>query len=261
MMKRRLKLAALILVSCLGDGALSGESVAVRYAEGVVRGFLVLRAPDGSVIANGDSIQFARAGRVTNRLVFHFRDGSLQDETAVFTQRKQFQLVSDHLIQRGPSFPHPMEMSIDAASGRVTVRHRDGDKEQVIEERMELPPDLANGIVATLVKNLAPDAAPLTVPMVVAAPKPRLVKLLITRAGVERLSAGRNAYKMTRYNVKIEIGGIAGVVAPLIGKQPKDASVWILRGVAPGFVASESQFYQDAPLWRIELAAPNFPRH
>ena len=233
MMKRRLKPAALVLVSCLGASALSADSVAVRYAEGVVRGFLVLRAPDGSVIANGDSIQ----------------------------QRKRFQLVSDHVIQRGPSFPHPMEMSIDAASGRVTVRHRDGDKEQVVEERMELPPDLANGIVSTLVKNLAPDAASLTVPMVVASPKPRLVKLLITRAGLERFSAGRNAYKATRFNVKVEIGGIAGVVAPLVGKEPKEASVWIVRGEAPGFVASESQFFQDAPLWRIELAAPNFPRH
>ena len=261
MMKNRLGPAALVLLSCLGAGALTAESVAVRYTEGLVRGFLVLRAPDGSIIANGDSIQFARAGRVTNRLVFHFRDGSLQDETAVFTQRKRFQLVSDHVIQRGPSFPHPMEMSIDAASGRVTVRHSDGDKEQVIEERMELPPDLANGIVSTLVKNFAPDAVSLTVPMVVASPKPRLVKLLITRAGVERLSAGRNAYKATRYNVKIEIGGIAGVVAPLLGKQPKDASVWIVRGVAPGFVASESQFYQDAPLWRIELAAPSFKKN
>ena len=261
MMKRRLKPAALVLASCLGAGPLSAESVAVRYSEGVVRGFLVLRAPDGSIIANGDSIQFARAGRVTNRLVFHFRDGSLQDETAVFTQRKNFQLVSDHLIQRGPSFPNPMEMSIDAASGRVTVRHRDGDKEQVIEERIELPPDLANGIVPTLVKNFGPDAVSLTVPMVVASPKPRLVKLQITRAGVERLSAGRNRYKTNRFNVKIEIGGIAGVVAPLVGKEPKDASVWIVRGTAPGFVASESQFYQDAPLWRIELAAPNFPRH
>ena len=261
LMKTRLKAAAIVLGFGLGASALSAESVAVRYSEGLVRGFLVLRAPDGSIIANGDSIQFARGGRVTNRLVFHFRDGSLSDETAVFTQRRQFQLVSDHLIQRGPSFPHPLEMSIDAASGRVTVRHRDGDKEQVIEEKMELPPDLANGIVSTLVKNLAPDAPSLTVPMVVASPKPRLVKLQITRAGLERFSAGRNAYKATRFNVKIEIGGIAGVVAPLVGKKPKDAVIWVVRGV-PGFIASESQFYQDAPLWRIEFAAPtNFPKN
>ena len=79
MMKRRLRPAALVLVFGLGAGALSAELVAVRYTEGVVRGFLVLRGPDGAVIANGDSIQFARAGRVTNRLVFHFRDGRQQE--------------------------------------------------------------------------------------------------------------------------------------------------------------------------------------
>jgi hypothetical protein len=261
MMKSRLKLAALVLASSVGAGALSAESVAVRYTEGVVRGFLVLRAPDGAVIADGDSIQFARSGRVTNRLVFHFRDGSLQDETAVFTQRDRFQLVSDHLIQRGPSFPHPLEVSIDAASGRVTVRHRDNGKEEAIEERMALPADLANGLVPTLAKNFSPDMASWTVPMVVATPKPRLVKLLITRAGDERLSVGRASHKATRFNVKIEIGGIAGLLAPVLGKQPKDASVWILGGDAPGFIASESQFYQGGPLWRIELAAPSYSKH
>ena len=258
--KRRFRVALLVLAGSIGGGPLRAESVAVRYAEGVVRGFLILRGADGSVLANGDLIQFLRDGRVTSRLVFHFRDGSLQDETAVYTERGRFQLVSDHLIQRGPSFPHPMEVSIDAASGRVTVRHRDEGKEQVIEERMELPPDLANGMVLTLAKNIAADALSTTVSMVAATPKPRLVKLVITRVGDEPFSVGRASYKATRFNVKVEIGGIAGLIAPLLGKQPKDASVWILGGDAPGFVRSESQFYQGGPLWRIELAAPDYPR-
>ena len=55
-------------------------------------------------------------------------------------------------------------------------------------------------------------------------------------------------------------GGLAGLLAPLVGKQPKDASVWIIGGEAPGFVRSESQFYQGGPLWRIELASPDYPR-
>ena len=258
--KRRFRVALLVLAGSIGGGPLRAESVAVRYAEGVVRGFLILRGADGSVLANGDLIQFLRDGRVTSRLVFHFRDGSLQDETAVYTERGRFQLVSDHLIQRGPSFPHPMEVSIDAASGRVTVRHRDEGKEQVIEERMELPPDLANGMILTLAKNIAADALSTTVSMVAATPKPRLVKLVITRVGDEPYSVGRASYKATRFNVKVEIGGIAGLIAPLLGKQPKDASVWILGGDAPGFVRSESQFYQGGPLWRIELVAPDYPR-
>jgi hypothetical protein len=257
---RRLRAASLLLACLAGGGLLRAESVAVLHPEGVVRGFLVLRAPDGSVLANGDLIQSSRGDRVTTRLVFRFRDGSLQDETAVYSERGTFQLLSDRLVQRGPSFPHPMEVLIDATSGRVTVRHSEDGKEKIIEERMELPPDLANGMTLTLLKNISPAAASTTVSMLVATPKPRIVKLVITSAGTEPFSVGRASYKATRFNVKIEIGGLAGLLAPLLGKQPKDASVWIIGGEAPGFVRSESQFYQGAPLWRIELASPDYPR-
>jgi hypothetical protein len=258
--KRCFCVALLFVAVHFGAGALQAESVPVRYAEGLVRGFLVLRSPDGAVIANGELIQFLRDDRVTSRLVFHFKDGSLQDETAVFSQRRRFRLLSNHLVQRGPTFPHPMEVSIDTASGRVTVRHRDDGKEKIIEERMELPSDLANGLMVTLLKNIAPDAPSTTVSMLFATPKPRLVKLEITPIGREPFSVGRASYKATRFNVKVEIGGLAGLIAPLLGKQPKDTSVWIVGGEAPGFVRSEGQFYQGGPIWRIELASPDYPR-
>jgi len=153
-----------------------------------------------------------------------------------------------------------MEVSIDATSGRVTVRHHDGGKEKLIEEQMELPSDRANGMMVTLLKNISPDAPSTTVSMLFATPKPRLVKLEITPMGREPFSVGRASYKATRFNVKIEIGGLAGLIAPLLGKQPKDTSVWIVGGDAPGFVRSEGQFYQGGPVWRIELASPNYPR-
>ena len=58
--KRRFCAPLLFLACQAGGGHLLAESVAVRYPEGVVRGFLVLRALDGSVLANGDEIQFSR---------------------------------------------------------------------------------------------------------------------------------------------------------------------------------------------------------
>jgi hypothetical protein len=153
-----------------------------------------------------------------------------------------------------------MDVSIDTTSGRVTVRHRDDGKDEVIEKRMELPSDLANGMMVTLLKNISPDAPSTTVSMLFATPKPRLVKLEITPRGREPFSVGRASYKATRFNVKVEIGGLAGLLAPLLGKQPKDTSVWIVGGDAPGFVRSEGQFYEGGPVWRIELASPDYPR-
>ena len=256
--KRRL--ALFVLAFLAGGAILRGDFVPVRYPEGVVRGFLALRGPDGAVIADGDSIQFARGDRVTSRLVFHFRDGSLQDETTVFTQRGRFRLVSDRLVQRGPSFPGPMEVSIDEKSGRVTVKYAEKGVEKFLDERMKLPPDLANGLPSTLLKDLAPEIASTTFPMLVAAPKPRLVKLVVSRAGFETISNGRQSYRAERFNIHVDLRGLAGAVAPIVGKQPKDASVWIVVGDAPGFAKSESQFCEGGPLWTIELAGPQYPR-
>ncbi len=255
-MKRSFRAASIFFVCLAGGGPLRGDTVAVAYPEGVVRGFLLVRAPDGSVTADGDLFQSSRGDRVTSRLVFHFRDGSLQDETTVFSQRDRFRLLRDRLVQRGPSFPSPLDLSIDAESGRVVEKYRERGRDKIFDERMRIPPDLSNGLVSTLLKNLAPETASTTLSMLVASPKPRIVKLIVTREGLEPISAGRATLRVTRFRIKVEIGGLAGAVAPLVGKQPREAAVWIVGGESPGFVRSDSQFYESAPLWRIELTAP-----
>ena len=45
---------------------------------------------------------------MTARLVFRFKDGSLSDETAVYSQRGRFRLLTDHVVQKGPSFSKPL---------------------------------------------------------------------------------------------------------------------------------------------------------
>jgi hypothetical protein len=251
------------LIACaslLWPCALAGQTVAVRYAEGLVHGFLILRTVDGTALADGDLIQTARGDRVTSRLVFHFKDGSIQDETAVYSQRQRFRLMTDHLVQKGPAFPQPLEMSIDGASGRVTVRYTDDGKEKVETNRIDVPPDLANGLILTLLKNVQAGAPPKSVSLIAATPKPRLVKLAITVALDESFSTGGTARKATHYVLKVEIGGISGLLAPLLGKQPPDSHVWILGGEAPAFVKSEQPLYLGGPLWRIELVSPVWPR-
>ncbi len=252
-----------VLVACaalLDPGAMPAAPVAVRHAEGLVHGFLVLRTVAGETLADGDLIQVARGDRVTSRLVFRFKDGSVHDETAVFSQRRNFRLLSDHLVQKGPAFQRAMEVSIEGSTGQVTVRSSDDDgKEKVVTERLDLPLDVANGLVLTLLKNVRSDAPQMTVSMVAATPKPRLVKLAISPQGEEPFSVGGSSRNATHYIVKVEIGGAAGLVAPLLGKQPPDTHVWILGGEAPAFVKSEGPLYFGGPIWRIELVSPVWP--
>jgi hypothetical protein len=144
----------------LQAGALAGQTVEVRHAEGLVHGFLMLRTLDGAPLADGDLIQTASGDRVTTRLVY-FKDGSIHDETAVYSQRQLFRLMTDHLVQKGPTFPQPLDMSIDGTSGQVTVRYTDKQgKPKVESKRLDIPPDLANGLIPTLLKNVQGGAQP-----------------------------------------------------------------------------------------------------
>lgn len=252
------------LIACVGlmqPNGLWADQVGVRYAEGLLHGFLVLQTLEGKTLAAGDLIQNTSGGRVTTKLILRFKDGSLHEETTEFSQRDKFQVVKYHLVQKGPAFKRPLETSIDFSSGQVAVRYTDDDgKQKEISERMELPSDVANGIVPTLLKNIQPTASPVTVSMVAATPKPRLVKLALASQGEEPFSVGGFNRKATHYVVKVEIGGAAGVVAPLVGKQPPDIHIWILGGEAPVFLKEEGPLYDGGPIWRIEQLAPVWPR-
>ena len=57
------------------------------------------------------------------------------------------------------------------------------------------------------------------------------------------------------YVVKVEIGGVTGFLARLMGKQPGDTHIWVLGGEAPAFVKAEGPFYAGGPIWRIQLAS------
>jgi len=254
----RLLLAALLVVSAPAAWA---QSVPVRYTEGSVHGFLVVRTLEGKVLADGDLIQTASVDRVTTKLVFRFADGSFQEETTVFSQGKRFRLISDRLVQKGPSFPQPLTMTVDGRSGEVTVKYSDDNgKAKVDTDRITVPPDLANGLLLTMLKNVGTAPPPKTVSMVVATPKPRLVKLEISAPTVESFSTNGMPRKAAHYVIKVNLGGITGMVAPLVGKQPPDSHVWMLQGEVPVFVKAEQPFYAGGPVWRIELTSPTWSR-
>ena len=216
--RTRLVPAIVTLILACAQLAVRAEPIPVRYTEGLIHGFLILRAADGRAVADGDLMQAASGSRVTTRLTFRFRDGSLHDETAIYTQRGYFRLVSYRLEQKGPTFPRALEMSIDATTGQVQVIHTDDDGERKTEsERMELPADLANGMVSTLLKNVRPEALPRSLSYVAATPKPRLVTLELATAPKDRFATGGRGRLAAHYIVKVDVGGLAGVIAPLIG--------------------------------------------
>src|SRR5207244_8241999 len=97
----------------------SAEPVPAVLIEGTSHGFLTLRSTDGTLLASGDQAQIARGGTLTNRLTFRFKDGSIDDSTTVFTQRGMLRLLTYHDVQKGPTFPKPIEVTADTRSGEI----------------------------------------------------------------------------------------------------------------------------------------------
>ena len=246
----------------LPSGETPAEPPRVLHKEGFLHGFLVLRSLEGEALADGEFTQRAHGDRVTIRLVFRFKDTSLYEENVIFSQRRVFHLLNYHLTQKGPAFKLPMEFSLDGTTGQATVHYTDNEgKEKSESERMQIQPDLANGMLTTLVKDIQPNTAETRLSLVAVTPKPRLVKLLISEEGEDWFSLGNSKRKAARYRVKFEITGVAGVVVPLVGKQPPDVRIWVLDGEAPVFLKSEGPLYNGGPVWRIELTSPVWQTH
>ena len=232
----------------------TAEPVAVRFPETPGNRALVLRSLDGKTLAKGSVTVTVRDGRATSQVVFHFTDGSVQDETTEFSQNDVFRLLSYRLVQKGPAFPRTLVMTLDTKTGRAIVRHSEGNgAEEVEEETLTLSSDVANGLMVPVLKNLSPTTVSVDASWVAATPKPRQVKLAISNAGAEPSPSAGSNRRVTHYVVKAEIGGLSGLLAPLVGKQPPDTHVWILEGAAPAFVKSEGPLYLGGPVWRIEV--------
>ena len=217
-----------------------GQDLSVRQPLGSAHGFLTLRDQAGAILAAGDLTLVPSGDRITLRIVFHFRDGSLNDETTIFSQKKVFRLISDRLVQTGRSFPHPCDISIDVASQQAIIRDLSKAEEAPRVEHMNLPSDAPKVGFPYLAPSL----------------KPRMVKLAVTADGKEPFKLSGLRYQALKYDVKVDIGGVVGAVAPVVGKQPPDSYVWVTEGSAPAIVRIDTPLYEDGPVWSIRLASP-----
>jgi hypothetical protein len=245
-----------LLVAILLSVPLHAEPIPVRHPQGSTHGFLVVKTIEGTLIATGDATQVIHGDRVSSRVTFHFRDGSLDDDITVFSQRRVFRLISDHHIQRGLSFPEPSDIFIDATTGQITSRTKNG---KVTQEHLDLPPDVSNGLPPNLLLNILSSTPETKLSFVAPTAKPRLIRVSIKPAGKVPFSVAGTSRKAVDYVLHVELGGVTGVIAPIIGKQPADYHIWILEGSAPAFIREEGQFYEGGPIWCIEQTSPTFP--
>jgi len=178
----------------------------------------------------------------------------------MYVEERVYTLRSYRLVQRGPTFPSDMEISLERGTGKYRVKtkdHKDG-RERTLEGTIDLPPDVYNGMILTVVKDLSKGAAE-TVHYVAFTPEPRLIQLSMTPVGEQRVLVGDLAKTATHYVFKARLGVWLTLFATLLGRVPPDQHVFILSEDVPAFVRFEGPVYPTGPVWRIELTSPSLP--
>ena len=237
------------------------EQIPVKHIQKPMHRFMVARSEAGRTIARGEFSQAVQGDEVTMRLTYQFVDGSIDDETTTYRQQSAFRLVSNHHIQKGPFFAKPIDYTVEAATGTATSRKEDKNgKIQVESDRVDLPDDLANGFVGTLLLNVARNAAPFRVGILAPVGSGRLIRILISPEGEQPFQTAGQTLKATVFRIHPELGGIVGLIAPLIGLQPKDVMVWIQEGEEPAVVRIVGQLGGYGPVVSSELEGTSFAK-
>jgi hypothetical protein len=252
-------LAASLAIT-LGAAALA-EPISVRHIQRPMHRFMVARSESGKIIAKGEFSQVVQADEVTMRLTYHFVDGSIDDETTTYRQQGTFRLVRNHHIQKGPFFVKPVDFAVEAATGIASSRTVDKNGNIHVESHhIDLPDDLANGFVGTLLLNVSHNTATFRVGILAPVGGGRLIRILISPEEEQSFHTAGQTLKATVFRIHPELGGIVGVIAPLIGLQPKDVMVWVLEGEEPAVVRIVGQLGGYGPVVSSELEGTSFAK-
>jgi hypothetical protein len=90
-----------------------------------------------------------------------------------------------------------------------------------------------------LLLNILPSTAETKISYVIPGTKPRVVRLSIKPTGSLAFMIGGMRRKGPDLTIHVELGGLTGVVAPIIGKEPPDYHIWLQSGTPPAFVREE----------------------
>jgi hypothetical protein len=239
--------------------AAPAEPISVKHIQLPRHEFMVARSETGKIIARVEFTEDVQGDDVTMRLTYRFVDGSIDDETTTYTQQGTFRLVRNHHIQQGPFFAKPIDFAVEAATGTATTRTTDKNgKIQVESEHIDLPDDLANGFVGTLLLNVSPNTAPFRAGILAPVFGGRLIRILVSPQGEQPFQRAGQTLKATVFRIHPELGGILGTIATLLGLQPKDVMVWVLEGETPAVMRVVGQLGGSGPVLSSELEGTGF---
>jgi hypothetical protein len=258
-MNRSRFLVAAVFTTTTLAAATQAEPIPVTHLQLPRHASMEARSETGKIIARVEFTEAVQGDEVTMCLTYRFLDGSIDDETTTYSQQGTFRLIRNHHIQNGPFFATPVDFTVDAATGTATSRTVEKNAKMRVESsHIDLPDDLANGFVGTLLVNVSPNTAPFRVGILVPVFGGRLIRILISREGEQPFQKAGQTLEATVFRIHPELGGFLGMIATLVGIQPKDVMVWVLEGEKPAVMRVVGQLGGFGPVISSELEGTSF---
>jgi hypothetical protein len=183
-MERSNFLLAAFFAITLGTAA-PAERISVKHIQLPRHEFMVACSETGKIIARVEFTEDVQGDEMTMHLTYRFVVGSIDDEMT-YRQQGTFRLLRNRHIQQGPFFAKPVDFAVEAPTGMATSRTTDKNgKIHVESEHIDLPDDLANGFVGTLLLNVPPNTASFRVGILAPVFSGRLIRILISPEGEE----------------------------------------------------------------------------
>jgi hypothetical protein len=229
--------------------------VEMRLTEGVSNGFVIVKDQDGEVLAEGEVSQVATgAGRVVNRMLLRFKDGSVHDESVIFSQNHVLKMLQYQLEQKGPAFPNPIKVTLNGDTGAYTVRQGRSANDET-KGKVGLPSDVYNGLTITLLKNL-PSPSERRFHLISFDPEATMHEVVVAPVGTDEVQVAGKSTKAVHYRMKPVLAWWVKTLAWITNKRIPQYDFWLTKEALPAFVRFDGPLYGDGPVWRILQTVP-----
>jgi hypothetical protein len=230
-------------------------SVELTELSGSAHGYPALRDLNGRKLADAEFMQWVRDDRLHVRLIYRFKDGRRIEENAVL--RQQPEIIQDEWSWRESKGEQVVrEFGVNFASKTATAQKREKNELKRWEEKVEVEPGrtFAGFGFTIAIQNLRKrllEKERIELKAVGFTPKPRLVTVQISHAGVDGMEMSGRRLKGDHFVIHPELPA----VAKLFVSAP-DTQIWLAHPAPPGFLRWEGPIAEPSdPIVRVDLVS------
>ncbi len=234
-------------------GGFAALAIELTEFSGAAHGFPVLRDLNGKKIADAEFMQWVQDDRLHVRLIYRFKDGHRIEEKALL--RQQPELIQEEWSWRESKGEEVIrEFAVNFASRTATAQKREKSELKHWEEKMEMEPGktFAGFGFTIALQNLRKRLLAgerIELKAIGFTPKPQMVGVQISHAGVERMEMSGRRVKGDHFVVHPDLPAVAKLFV-----HAPDTKIWLTNPAPPGFLRWEGPLGEpNEPIVRVDL--------